>query len=352
MQQPERQPDIPQGTAATPSSTITDTMPGGTTTQIEPEVKDPSIAADSHGGKTAPSASTPPNILPEMSAACETVLTNPYLFEHIFSKLRMLDLLRCMRVSNEWKKHIDSSVKLQQTLFFQPIETSIVVVPSIDKHWFACRSCDVSAVYPPEVLYEGDFETVQGYITHPLLINQVQDTIDAAFTEGKTYREQPTSSVNIHGGTAAFAKLVRDYPERPSWTRMLVAQPSPEFVYLRWLTPIGRNERQELDYGIWASETDNGITWGTLCTAILKHQGVTDSERRIGGIEMNRFYVPAGFAIYDRPHPEDGHFCEACQKQHRSLVMEVRRSLQEKSIYTGRPSAKGIAAVEDHQHTG
>ncbi|KAF2225100.1 hypothetical protein BDZ85DRAFT_317700 [Elsinoe ampelina] len=324
MQQPERQPDILRGTTATPSPNMADTMSGGKTTQIEPEVNDTLSTANSHSEETTPSASEPPDILPEMSAACAAVLGNPYLFEYIFSKLRMQDLLRCMRVATEWKKYIDGSIKLQQTLFFRPIETSIVVVPS-NSYWFGSCSCGVRAMCPPETLEEGRDNARQGYVTHPLLVKQPRDKTEPASTQKTSWQLEPTAGFETQGGSRSFKHLMLAFSDRPSWTRMLVAQPPIHDIHVHWTTT--RNGSTAVPYSrrIQTLDTSKGITWGDICTAILEtpQRGWRDHSEAVDGIEMDRFFVPGCFAIYNRPHADEGKFCEVCHKQHRSLVMEV-----------------------------
>ena len=155
--------------------------------------------------------------------ACERLLATPELFEMILLELPMQTLLvNVQRICKEWSAFLESSLKLQQAMFFKPITDHTLRL-----------------IYPD---YEGYYqleETPQAIFSHPLL--QGHSRVNACdVPDYEVYREVSPEVKKQWEQHFAYQGPVNEidinhyhnilYRTESSWRKQLATQPPVDII--------------------------------------------------------------------------------------------------------------------------
>ncbi|KAF2225101.1 hypothetical protein BDZ85DRAFT_88469 [Elsinoe ampelina] len=273
------------------------------------------------------------------SAVAATFFANPYLIENVLYLLPMQDLLRCMRVSSDWKRLIDSSARLQRNLFMRPsalppIPLFVHDTENEDISEQYTSACYASPVHPPETL--DDTKPKFGYLTNPLLIDQDYTTcprLRVKHDKPKTFRE-----LTLTGGDERFLAMLREAPSQPSWTKMYITQPPTNLI--KFLFVRANRERRFANKEVVLVNYEGPLTWGHIAkwtnNMMRAPSGMTDlfkaEEREEDfddeGVRMwcEFTLIPQDkdiFFLYDRGHPGEGETCGKCERRISSIYANV-----------------------------
>ncbi|PSK51690.1 hypothetical protein B9Z65_2957 [Elsinoe australis] len=175
----------------------------------------------------------------------DLVISNPYLLEMILASLPMQDILRCQRVSKEWKTLIDTSSTLRKKLFLLPRDRPIRITTRKRTHIQHCFTCNgvgewregpldpqpVPDLDPSDSRYDfimgihdwlkdrDEPELRNCYITHPLMIKQDAEQYQAWEFE-------------LSMSDADMWSMLSDRSKNPSWANMFITQPTVPFMIM------------------------------------------------------------------------------------------------------------------------
>jgi hypothetical protein len=191
----------------------------------------------------------------QATTAVEKVLGTVELFEHILQFLPFKDLLHSQRVSRQWKATIDTSLPLQQALFFQPAkskyawlydDTHTIINELGDKNEYdGMRDIDpkkpisgyqrkvpLAFTLSPEQISSGNFHLKKSAYLHPLF---KPCKCGIVMGGGKNGCRAVQIRENLKG-RGYFRSPPR---EESSWKKMLLTQPPlPDFI-IRGDAPFG-----------------------------------------------------------------------------------------------------------------
>ncbi|KAF4548767.1 Hypothetical protein D9617_25g060970 [Elsinoe fawcettii] len=258
----------------------------------------------------------------DISSSANPVFDNPYLYENILVNLRMQDLLRCLRVSHEWKDYIDGSRKLQQKLFFLPDDHKIQQFIPDRTRGSGCFLCEGFLVSPPGSLEDTVEEP--GYLAHPLVIDHKRPQLH----RNRDY--------NLCADMQTWRRMTQNLPTKSSCTRMLLTQPSVPHTMM-----VSFSYSPTVDGGFMTSDAyvhdqHEWMTWGNVVDTTLERlkafqdSGDLDAEksvyelaRRVDDIEIFFARDPSGRFLYDQYQQGSKRNCSRCGGVIRLIAMSL-----------------------------